>query len=72
MPDRDHIAALIEATAAQDALGLATSLADDCWPGGGDRRNRIGSEWLRRWRPTPMGATAADCSCAAGRCGWCN
>lgn len=72
MHDRDRITGLIEATATQDHAALAAALVDGCWPGGGDRRNRVASEWLRRWRPQGMTAAAAECGCASGRCDWCN
>ena len=74
MPDR-RMTELVQAVAgrsARDSAALADRLAEHAWPRGGDRRDPVAIEWLRRWRPTGMPAAAADCACAVGRCAWCN
>jgi predicted DNA-binding ribbon-helix-helix protein len=52
---------------------LASMLRIRCWPGGAaDRREPSALEWVRRWRPARMSAEPLDCSCARGRCAFCN
>ena len=72
MPDRDHIVQLIESADTAEGGSLADRLAGGCWPGGGDRHDRIASEWLRRWRPARAHAAVAGCACGSGPCGICN
>jgi len=74
MPDR-RITDLIQSAAtrsAHDTAVLASALAGHCWPGGGDRRDPVATEWLRRWAPVRMPAQDVECACATGRCGSCN
>ena len=74
MPDR-RINELIQALArrsARDSAALADRLSEHAWPRGGDRRDPVAAEWLRRWTPAGMPPAAADCACATGRCAWCN
>ena len=74
MSDR-RITELIQAAASRSAsetAALADGLADGAWPRGGDRRDPVAVEWLRRWAPARMPAAAAEGGCATGRCGWSN
>jgi predicted RNA polymerase sigma factor len=74
MPDH-RITSLIKSVAersAEDTAQLAAMLALGCWPRGGDRRDPVASEWLRRWSPAARHTVAPSCACAAGRCAWCN
>lgn len=49
------------------------SLFPRCWPGGFlDRRDPLGSEWLRRAGFRPAIAQVAECGCKTGRCRICN
>jgi hypothetical protein len=49
------------------------SLFPRCWPGGFlDRRDPLGSEWLRRAGFKPAVADPPHCTCAEGRCLICN
>jgi hypothetical protein len=70
------VPAIVESIASRTAPEtdrLATMLRAWCWPGGGsDRREPAALEWVRRWGPNPQSATPLDCSCAAGRCAFCN
>jgi hypothetical protein len=52
---------------------LASMLHAWCWPGQGtDQRVPGAIEWLRRWGPARGSAAPLDCSCAHGRCAFCN
>lgn len=52
---------------------LAEMLRAWCWPGEGtDQRVPGAVEWLRRWGPVRGSAEPLDCSCAHGRCAFCN
>jgi hypothetical protein len=73
LPDR--IPSLIQSAAGrtpEETAALVQKLAGGCWPRGGDRHDPVAAQWLRRWSPASMGAEAAGCSCAAGRCSICN
>jgi hypothetical protein len=49
------------------------SLFPRCWPGGFlDRRDPLGSEWLRRAGFRPAVADLPQCTCETGRCQICN
>jgi len=66
--DRERLADLI----ATRNSGMG-SLFPRCWPGGFlDRRDPLGSEWLRRAGFKPAVADAPHCNCAEGRCQICN
>jgi hypothetical protein len=69
---REHI----ESVARRDehrTLEAITHIVRVCWPGGpSDRIERGAVEWVRRWRPTVIGAALPACSCADGRCALCN
>jgi hypothetical protein len=70
MEDRNQ-ARLADLIAARNS-GLG-SLFPRCWPGGFvDRRDPLGSEWLRRAGFTPAQAQMPECGCAKGRCEICN
>jgi hypothetical protein len=76
-PDGDgHVAALIESLATRTDLEtdrLVALLRHRCWPGGlSDRTERPALEWVRRWGPARLTASAVDCSCPQGRCSVCN
>lgn len=74
MSDRPIIELILAAASrsAQETAALADGLADRAWPRGGDRRDPVAAEWLRRWSPARMPVGAAECACTTGRCGWCN
>ena len=67
-----HVVALSDRTSTETALLMATMVRSS-WPGGiGDRIERPGLEWLRRWQAKGGGVIAPDCTCAEGRCRVCN
>jgi hypothetical protein len=73
-PNRAQLAALVEAAATREraARGPLAALVAAQRPGPVDHSLPAAAEWLRRWRPQRLTATAPDCTCAAGRCTWCN
>jgi hypothetical protein len=75
-PDRNpsvaEIVAEIEGRTAGESDALVTRLSARCWPDSSDRRVPAALEWVRRWGPNRQSAAPLDCSCAAGRCAYCN
>jgi len=66
--NRARLAELIATT--NSGMG---SLFPRCWPGGFlDRRDPLGSEWLRRAGFRPAIADPPQCTCADGYCQICN
>ncbi len=69
-----RIASHIRAVATRsptDGDELVRVLMRRAWPMGDDGTDAVSREWLRRWSPASVAITP-DCSCAAGRCAWCN
>jgi hypothetical protein len=72
-PSVPAIVASIAERSAPETNRLVSKLRDHCWPGGGsDRREPTALEWVRRWGPARQSAEPLDCSCARGRCAFCN
>ena len=68
----DHLARLAGRTPA-DHQRLTRLLIGRSWPGGeGDRSDRIGLEWVKRWRGVRAEFAIPVCECAAGHCFVCN
>lgn len=69
---RGHIRAVTDRP--QDRMpGLTYRIVSTCWPGGlQDRTDLHALNWLRRWRPEPIGTEMPVCTCASGRCAICN
>jgi hypothetical protein len=70
-PDRSQIASMVgaAATPSRAPRGPLAALVRARRP---DRLLPGATEWLRRWGPHRVTADAPDCTCAAGRCAWCN
>jgi hypothetical protein len=66
--------ASIAGRTAPETERLASKLRASCWPGGssGDLSRPSAIEWLRRWGPRREIAKPVACSCARGRCAFCN
>jgi hypothetical protein len=75
-PDRNpsvaEIVAEIEGRTSRESDALASRLRARCWPDSSDRRVPAAVEWVRRWGPNRQNAAPLDCSCAVGRCAFCN
>jgi hypothetical protein len=71
-PSVAQIVAEIEGRTALDSDALASQLSARCWPEASERRVPVALEWVRRWGPYRQSATPLDCSCALGRCAYCN
>ena len=71
-PSVAQIVAEIEGRTARDSAALAAHLSARCWPESSDRRVPAALEWVRRWGPNRQTADPLDCSCALGRCAFCN
>lgn len=69
---RHHISA-VAGRSASETSHLVARMQRFCWPGGATDRTEPGAlAWVRRWRPTPLGAPVPVCSCTQGRCLMCN
>ncbi|MEA2215066.1 MAG: hypothetical protein QOK19_627 [Solirubrobacteraceae bacterium] len=68
----EHVAT-IAGRSEPDTERLASMLRAWCCPADAtDRRVPAAVEWLRRWGPARGTAEPLDCSCASGRCAFCN
>ena len=67
------IAALVQSadTCTRDAAAV-TRLVRRSWPAASDGTQPVARDWVRRWGPSRMTASPADCGCASGACAWCN
>jgi hypothetical protein len=71
-PSVAEIVADIETRTSRESDALASLLSARCWPESSDRQVPAALEWVRRWGPNRQPASPLDCSCAAGRCAFCN
>lgn len=75
-PERNQsvarIVADIESRTARETAALAAHLSSRCWPRASDTSVPVALEWVRRWGPNRQTADPLDCSCALGRCAFCN
>jgi hypothetical protein len=71
-PTVAQIVAEIEGRSALESSALVSRLSARCWPEASERSVPVALEWVRRWGPNRQTASPADCSCALGRCAYCN
>ena len=76
-PPEPSVAAIVASIAGRtppETEQLASRLRARCWPGGSyeDLSKPSAMQWLRRWGPKREIAEPLDCSCARGRCAFCN